>query len=38
MARFDELLARVETYQGLVSENYDRIRKLAEDLLSLIHI
>lgn len=32
MARFDELLARVETYQGLVSENYDRIRKLAEDL------
>lgn len=32
MARFDDLLATVETYQGLAAENYDRIRKLAEDL------
>lgn len=32
MARFDDLLARVDTYQTLVAENYDRIRKLAEDL------
>lgn len=32
MARFDELLARVDTYQELAGENYDRIRKLAEEL------
>lgn len=32
MSRFDDLLARVETYQELAAENYDRIRKLAEDL------
>lgn len=32
MARFDDLLARVATYQELAGENYDRIRKLAEDL------
>ena len=32
MARFDEWLATVETYQGLAAENYDRIRRLAEEL------
>lgn len=32
MARFEELLATVETYQKLAAENYDRIRGLAEDL------
>lgn len=32
MARFDELLATVETYQALAAENYDRIRRLAEEL------
>ena len=32
MARFDDLLATVETYQDLATENYDRIRRLAEDL------
>ncbi len=32
MSRFDDLLARVETYQELAAENYNRIRKLAEDL------
>jgi len=32
MARFDDLLAQVEAYQALAAENYDRIRKLAEDL------
>lgn len=32
MARFDDLLSRASTYQDLVTENYDRIRKLAEDL------
>lgn len=32
MARFDELLETVETYQTLATENYDRIRRLAEEL------
>lgn len=32
MARFDDLLSTVETYQQLASENYDRIRRLAEEL------
>lgn len=32
MARFDELLATVDDYQKLAGENYDRIRRLAEDL------
>lgn len=32
MARFDELLSTVETYQELAAENYDRIRRLAEGL------
>lgn len=32
MARFDDLLELAGAYQALVSENYDRIRKLAEDL------
>jgi len=32
MARFDDLLEKVEAYQALVTENYDRIRKLAEGL------
>lgn len=32
MARFDDLLAKVEAYQELATENYDRIRKLAEGL------
>ena len=32
MSRFDDLLARVETYQELAAENYNRIRKLAEEL------
>ena len=32
MARFDDLVATVETYQKLAGENYDRIRRLAEDL------
>ncbi len=34
MSRFDELIATVETYQGLAAENYDRIRRLAEELYS----
>jgi len=34
MARFDDLLTQVEAYQALAAENYDRIRKLAEDLSS----
>ena len=34
MARFDALLTQVEAYQALAAENYDRIRKLAEDLRS----
>lgn len=32
MARFDDLLATVETYQDLAAENYNRIRRLAEEL------
>lgn len=32
MARFDDLLETVGTYQTLAAENYDRIRRLAEDL------
>ncbi|MEM1150648.1 MAG: hypothetical protein AAGI03_08835 [Pseudomonadota bacterium] len=32
MARFDDLLETVETYQSLAAENYDRIRKLAEEM------
>ncbi|MEM9738372.1 MAG: hypothetical protein AAF829_00755 [Pseudomonadota bacterium] len=32
MSRFDDLLGTVETYQSLASENYDRIRRLAEEL------
>jgi len=32
MAKFDDLIATVETYQTLAAENYDRIRSLAESL------
>lgn len=32
MSRFDELVELADAYQGLVTENYDRIRRLAEDL------
>ena len=32
LAKFDDLLATVETYQALAKENYDRIRRLAEEL------
>ncbi|MEL7129650.1 MAG: hypothetical protein AAGK23_08885 [Pseudomonadota bacterium] len=32
MARFDDLITTVETYQALAAENYDRVRRLAEDL------
>ncbi len=32
MARFDELIGTVEAYQALVAENYNRVRRLAEDL------
>ncbi|MEL6663341.1 MAG: hypothetical protein AAFO57_01740 [Pseudomonadota bacterium] len=32
MSRFEDLLDTVETYQSLASENYDRIRRLAEEL------
>ncbi len=32
MARFDDLLATVDTYQHLADENYDRVRRLAEGL------
>jgi len=32
MSRFEELLETVETYQALAKENYDRIRRLAEEL------
>ena len=32
MARFDDLLATVDSYQQLAGENYDRIRRLAEEL------
>lgn len=31
-SHFEDLLATVETYQDLASENYDRIRRLAEEL------
>lgn len=34
MARFDDLVARADTYQHLAAENYRRIRKLAEGLSS----
>ncbi len=32
MGRFETLLETVETYQALAAANYDRIRRLAEDL------
>ncbi len=32
MSRFDELVAIVETQQALAEENYNRIRRLAEDV------
>ena len=32
MTHFDQLVDRVDTYQTLAKENYDRIRKLAEEL------
>lgn len=32
MSRFDELVATVETYQALAEENYNRIRRLAEEV------
>lgn len=32
MSKFDELVETVDTYQARVKENYDRIRRLAEDL------
>ncbi len=32
MARFDDLIDTVETYQALAAENYDRIRRVAEDI------
>lgn len=32
MSRFDDLVAIVETYQALAEENYNRIRRLAEDV------
>lgn len=32
MSRFDELITNVEAYQALATENYDRIRALAEQL------
>jgi len=32
MSRFDTLLETVETYQALAAENYNRIRRLAEEL------
>lgn len=34
MARFDELVATVESYQALAEENYNRIRRLAEEVRS----
>ncbi|MFN7055390.1 hypothetical protein [Hyphomonas sp.] len=38
MSRFDDLVATVETYQALAEENYNRIRRLAEDVrLGLCH-
>ncbi|MEM8617686.1 MAG: hypothetical protein AAGF20_12240, partial [Pseudomonadota bacterium] len=32
MSRFSELLATVAQYQALAGENYDRVRRLAEEL------
>ncbi len=32
MSRFDELVTTVDAYQSRAGENYNRIRKLAEDL------
>ena len=32
MGRFDDLVVKVETYQGLVQENYARVRQIAEEL------
>lgn len=32
MSRFEHLLTTVETYQSLAAENYNRIRRLAEEL------
>ncbi|MEO0982730.1 MAG: hypothetical protein AAFX03_08780 [Pseudomonadota bacterium] len=32
MSRFEELVATVDTYQGLAKENYDRIRRVAEEI------
>ena len=32
MSRFDELVTTVEAYQMRADENYQRIRRLAEDL------
>lgn len=32
MSRFDELVTTVDAYQSRATENYNRIRKLAEDL------
>ncbi|MBY9066123.1 hypothetical protein K1X12_04385 [Hyphomonas sp. WL0036] len=34
MPRFDELVATVEIYQALAEENYNRIRRLAEEVRS----
>lgn len=34
MSRFDELVATVEIYQNLAEENYNRIRRLAEEVRS----
>ncbi|MFN3608190.1 MAG: hypothetical protein ACK4Y9_03915 [Hyphomonas sp.] len=34
MSRFDELVATVEVYQALAEENYNRIRRLAEEVRS----
>ena len=34
MNRFDELITTVEDHQALAAENYDRIRKLSEELRS----
>lgn len=32
MSRFEDLIAKVEHYQSLAAENYDRVRRLAEEL------
>lgn len=34
MSRFEELVTTVEVYQGLAEENYNRIRRLAEEVRS----